>query len=134
MKSKYLHSSLRVSFSQKEILNDIGIGVKRVFEVGLNALKLTAQRGTFPSCKYISRKGGESVRPAPLVEDTSRVDPTRSAQPEKECCSSCPIRLAFNRKWTKGESKIPGSSQVQDQDLIEFARADRFSELITYLI
>lgn len=89
---KKIPTSLRITNSEKSIMDTIGIGAKRVFEVGLHALQMTLHGSPHTTCTYITITRGKPAPPAPQGGGLAE-----GARAESCCCSCCPIRLAFQR-------------------------------------
>ncbi len=98
MSAKKLHFGIRYSDLEKAFLDTIPVGIQRVFNIGLQSLKLSVQSDPSPPCIYLSKSGQKPALPAgPLHQG-----PALAAQPGQQdparCCPACPIKNAFGKR------------------------------------
>lgn len=88
---KKFGSGIRISENQKEFLDTHGIGVQRVFNIGMHTLMLSVQCPLAPTCIYLTITDNRVVRSALPCESPA----AGTAQKRPVGWSLCPIRAAF---------------------------------------
>jgi len=110
--TKDYSTSLRFGESQRVLMDDIGVGVTRVFALGIATLKMYIRASPYYTCNYISRTGEHAALPA--VGSRSLEPPAAQGA----CCPACPMRAAFGARAAAATMN----------------EADEWSGSVTYLI
>lgn len=110
--TKDYSTSLRFGEAQRVLMDDIGIGVTRVFVLGIATLRVYIRASPYYTCKYIFRTGKHAAPPA---VGSRSLEPPAAQGP---CCPACPMNAAFGARAAAATMK----------------EADAWSESVTYLI
>lgn len=105
---KKFGSGIRISENQKQFLREHGIGVQRVFNIGMSALRLSLHCPLSPTCIYLTTTETPVCRMALPCE----ASPHAPAQEKPLGWMLCPIRAAFiGQKENLNSALIPSEQK-----------------------
>lgn len=118
--TKNLTTGIRLSAPTRSLLSRRGVGVQRVFDIGLSALLLSAQCPLASTCIYVHTTGEKFSRSDLPCE---RATPPTAQETRPLGWSLCPIRAAFNgqkendkRMCEPGRDPLAITDQVHGPD------------------